>query len=72
MNQLILTIKRKTKVTYFTMDVSVYFRHKSGLVPYLSMLSKAHNYLGKLERTSKLISDVKLFFLIKVKDSLFL
>lgn len=53
------------------MDVSVYFRHKSGLVPYLSMLSKAHNYLGKLERTSKLISDVKLFFLIKVKDSLF-
>ena len=40
------------------MDVSVYFRHKSGLVPYLSMLSKAHNYLGKLERTSKLIESV--------------
>ena len=54
------------------MDVSVYFRHKSGLVPYLSVLSKAHNYLGKSEMTSELIPDMKLFFLIKVKDSLFL
>ncbi len=54
------------------MDVSVNFCHKSGLVPYLSMLSKAHNYLGKLEMTSKLIPDMKLFFLIKVKESLFL
>lgn len=53
------------------MDVSVNFCHKSGLVPYLSMLSKAHNYLGKLEMTSELIPDIKLFFLIKVKNSLF-
>lgn len=37
----------------------------------VNLLSKAHNYLGKLEMTSKLIPDMKLFFLIKVKDSLF-
>ncbi len=37
----------------------------------VNLLSKAHNYLGKLEMTSELITDMKLFFLIKVKDSLF-
>ena len=37
----------------------------------VNLLSKAHNYLGKLEMTSELIPDMKLFFLIKAKDSLF-
>ena len=38
----------------------------------VDLLSKVQNYLGKLEMTSELIPDIKLFFFIKVKDSLFL
>ena len=38
----------------------------------INLRLKAHNYLGKLEMTSELIPDIKLFFFIKVKDSLFL
>ena len=40
------------------MDVSVYFRHKSGLVPYLSMLSEPFHTINKSARFRQKKSNV--------------